>query len=90
MKEIKEEADRLVKLYGMYDVMITDLMGVELEGYENKHAIQCAIIDVSNTIEVLEKFGIDYNIEDEWFDSVQYDAMKLHEQVKTNLENRLK
>ena len=85
MKEIKEEADRLVELYikenSSYDVYYAHTL------YEV--SVNCAIIDVSNTIEVLRKFYVEYNLKDEWFDSVQRELLEFNKRVKTELEARL-
>ena len=42
----KDKARELVDRFKMYDIQICDLMGSELEGYEEKHYKQCALICV--------------------------------------------
>lgn len=71
MKEIKEEADKLVELYYLADNNINDMLTEE-------QAKQCAIIDVSNTIEVLEFNNI-----------MDLDLLTFCNYVKQELESRL-
>ena len=49
----KEKAQELVKKFRMYDIMICDPMGYELEGYEERHYKRCALISVDEIIQIL-------------------------------------
>ena len=84
MKEIKEEADRLVELY-YYS--ISDIP----EYNRDNRAIKCAIIDVSNTIKNcarvfhwVEKKGASQQIVRGLIGDIHW-----NKQVKQELENRL-
>lgn len=80
-KEIREKADRLVDLYYLADNNINDMLTEE-------QAIQCAIIDVNNTIGVLSKMKFIPIMEKDEFLN-HFDVIKFHEQVKQELESRL-
>ena len=74
MKEIKEEADRLVELHANECP----------KGYgwcANRFGLKHSIIDVSNTIEIIEK------IEDNYYCGEH--ILDWHKQVKQELESRL-
>ena len=46
----KDKAKELVGQFKMYDIQICDLMSSELEGYEEEHYKQCALICVDEII----------------------------------------
>jgi hypothetical protein len=53
----KEKAQELVGKFRMHDVMVTDLMGEELEGYEERHYKNCALIAVDEMSLELYEWG---------------------------------
>lgn len=73
MKEIKEEADRLVELYFLADNNINDML-------TETQAKQCAIIDVTNTIDFIEGYAGLVEMKDDW---------EFLNKVKQELESRL-
>jgi len=46
----KDKAKELVEKFKMYDIQVCDLMGSELEGYEEKHYKQCALICIDEML----------------------------------------
>jgi CHAD domain-containing protein len=51
----KEKAQELLGKFRMHDIMVTDLMGEELEGYEHRHYKNCALIAVEEILEWTKK-----------------------------------
>lgn len=88
MKEVKQEADRLVELY---KPMLTQY-GVS-DNFAKEDAIQCAIIDVSNTIEATKKPNIKLvlvgSTKRKAKHKSEYIYSKFWQQVKQELESRL-
>jgi hypothetical protein len=72
MEEIEKEADRLIELYRS---------SMESNSYSISGVIKCAIIDVSNTIELIIK------IEDNYY--CGNDVLSFHKQVKELLESKI-
>lgn len=75
----KEKAQDLVKKFRMYDIMICDPMGYELEGYEERHYKRCALIVIEEIL-----LHVDKSYQNE---SVTEGAKSYWNQVKQEIEN---
>lgn len=86
MKTTKEKADELVEQYLQLDILVS-----ESEGYlimRNSDAVQCAILSVKHTLEVLELMKSEYIKRNYICPEI---IMSLQEQTEllTELESRL-
>ena len=94
MKEIKEEVDRLVELYiqkVQIEMEIDRSRTMQRIPLSTKEAIQCAIIDVTNTIadnERLFKWAKDKKATEDILHGINGN-IGWHKQVKQELESRL-
>ena len=82
--EASLKAKELVEKYRMYDIMITDLMGCELDGYEEKHYKQCALIAVDEIIGYIASRA-DAEMTDNEID-IMHQKFDYWEQVRTEIE----
>lgn len=87
MNNIEEEANRLIELYKKHSHTDFDHVrgGFQHES-QKENAINCAIIDVTNTIEVMNKI---YKEIDPHSELLVYDRLGFHKQVKEHLESKL-
>lgn len=69
----KEKAKELVDKFIMYDVQVCDLMGDELEGYEENHYRNCALICVDEILDVVNPLTLEY----EYWEEVEQEINKL-------------
>ncbi len=74
----KQKAVELVKKFRMYDIMICDPMGYELEGYEERHYKRCALIVIEEML-----LHVDKSYQNE---SVTEGAKSYWNQVKQEIE----
>ena len=47
---------------------------------------QCALICVDEQYKLIEQFGVEYNLKDDWFDCIYIDKLKFLDDVKKEIE----